>query len=291
VAETKKIQKEPLPEEGFYGDQIRFFSSAGADGRAIQDKIASSGVVVLGGGVVASHALNSLADSGVGSLRVADDRKVTSADLPGNALLTESDLNRPRGAALSSRISGKDNAEVKCEDLSCDAASEASLLDVVKGMDCALACLDSPSPTLLEAVNRAALRANVRLIIGQVYRGIGLVGPTVIPRQTACYKCYELRRNSNLLNYEQTMQYESRLRQMAAIKSEFVAPKPLAACIGGLVALEAIRLITQGALPQTAGRILRVDFFAPEMTYHRVLRMPNCPACGYERRRALPIRN
>lgn len=291
MAETKRIQKGPLPEEGFYGDQIRFFSMAGVDGRAIQDQIAGARVVVLGGGVLASHALSSLADTGIGFLRVADDCKVTAADLPGNALLDEADLARPRSDALSSKINGKNNPEVNCEGLHCDTASEANLLDIVKGMDCALACLDSPSPAVLEAFNRAALQANVRSVVGQVYRGVGLVGPSLIPGQTPCYKCYELRRNANLPNYEEIMQYESRLRQMAAIKSEFIAPRPLAACVGGLLALEAIRLITRVALPQTAGRILRVDFFAPEMTYHRILRMPNCPACGYERRRALPIRS
>jgi hypothetical protein len=36
------------------------------------------------------------------------------------------------------------------------------------------------------------------------------------------------------------------------------------------------------------GRILLIDFFAPEMTYHRILRLPNCPACGDEKRRSLP---
>src|SRR5262249_53869904 len=66
-----------------------------------------------------------------------------------------------------------------------------------------------------------------------------------------------------------------------------VGPRALAACLGGLLALEAMRLITRLAPPQMAGRVLHVDFFAPEMTYHRVLRMPRCPACGYGKRRAV----
>ena len=151
-----------------------------------------------------------------------------------------------------------------------------------------LVCLDSPAPALLDAVNRAALQANVRWVTGQIYRGTGILGPTVIPYQSACYKCYELRRNANLENYEEVMHYETRLRQMPAIRSEFVAPKPLAQTLGGLLALESLRLMTQTAIPQMAGRILLIDFFAPEMTYHRILRLPNCPACGDERRSSLP---
>lgn len=280
-------RKDPLPEESFYEDQIRFFSLSSIDGRAAQRQIGRAKVAVLGGGVIASHAISSLADSGLGSLRVAGDGTVTGRDVAGNALLMVEDVGRARAEAFSSRVNGRKNPQVKCEGVSADMTFGPGLLDIIQGMDCVLVCLDSPAPALLEAVNRAALQANVRWIAAQVYRGIGLVGPAVIPRQTSCYECYELRRRANLPNYEESMQYESRLRELPAIKSELVGPRPLAACIGGLVALEALRLISQRAFPQTAGRILRIDFFAPEMTYHRILRVPNCPACGYKRK-ALP---
>jgi thiazole/oxazole-forming peptide maturase SagC family component len=160
--------------------------------------------------------------------------------------------------------------------------------NAIRGLDAVIVCADSASPALMDVVNEAALRTNKRLLVGQVAQGVGLVGPTVIPKESACYKCYELRRNANLLNYEEIMKYESRLREMPGIRSEMVAPRPFAALIGGLLALEALRLLSGIAPPQTVGRILRINFNAPEMTYHRLLRLPNCPACGYEKRRPLP---
>jgi hypothetical protein len=32
---------------------------------------------------------------------------------------------------------------------------------------------------------------------------------------------------------------------------------------------------------------MRIDFFAPEITYHRLLKMPGCPACGARKPDAL----
>lgn len=284
---TKK--KAHLTKADYYGDQIRFFSQFSSDGQAAQKLLAGAQVVVFGAGAIGSHTIAALADSGVGKIRVIDQAETTKPDIASNALLQLQDAGHARAEMAARRINEKDIPSVSCEAIQADSESDEKLKEIIQGAACALVCLDSPAPTLLDAVNRAALQANVRWTTGQIYRGTAILGPTVIPYQSACYKCYELRRNANLKNYEEVMQYESRLRQMPAIRSEFVAPKPLAQTLGGLLALESLRLITQTAIPQMAGRILLIDFFAPEMTYHRILRLPNCPACGDEKRSSFPI--
>lgn len=285
---TLKSKKKPhLTRAEFYGDQIRFFSQFSTDGQEVQKLLTGAQVVIFGAGAVGSHALATLADAGVGKLHVVDQAEATKHDVAGSALLQLHDVGHSRAERAAHYVNAKEIPSVKCEAVETD--SDEDFKKALKGAACALVCLDSPAPLLLDAVNEAALEADVSWITGQVYQGMGIVGPTVIPRQSACYKCYELRRNANLPNYEEVMHFESRLRQMPAIRSEFVAPKPLAATLGGLLALETLRLITQKATPQLAGRILRVDFFAPEMTYHRILRLPNCPACGDAKRRLLPV--
>jgi bacteriocin biosynthesis cyclodehydratase domain-containing protein len=286
VTESVTVQRGEIPHlqaDEFYGDQILFFSRASVDGRAAQQNLRNAKVAVLGAHAIGSQTLVSLADSGVGSLWVLDAGVVTEHDLPGHTLLAVEDVGRSRAEALSMHI-GRRNPYLSCEGVSADITSEEELTALTHGMDCALVCLDSPAPVILESMNRVALQTHLRWIAGQVYQGVGLIGPTVIPLQSPCYKCYEFRRNANLADYEEIMRYESRLRQLPSLQNRCVAPRPLTACIGGFLALEAVRLITGLALPQTAGRILRLDFFAPEMSYHRILRLPNCPACGYGRR-------
>jgi ribosomal protein S12 methylthiotransferase accessory factor len=277
-------EEAPPSVEDPHREQVQFFERASVDGVAAQEALQRAKVVVVGDGLVASHALGALADSGVGGLVVLGEARATPRDLSGNALLTRADVGRPRAGALAGRLRQRD-PQVDCEGADVGLASAEELAGRLVGADCALVCLDSPDPSALDAVNQAALGGGVRWIAGLVDRGVGLVGPTVIPGESPCYKCYALRRDANLDDYEAAAKREARLRQMRAIKTELVGPRAMAACLGGLLALEAMRLITRLALPQMAGRVLRVDFFAPEMTYHRILRMPRCPACGYGKRR------
>lgn len=291
VTLERKMTEEPpvalLSKDDLYQAQARFFSQAALDREAIQQKLAQARLVLIGGGVVGSHALLSLADSGVGTLRILDAARVEESNLSGNALLRAEDVGRSRGSALQERVAQR-NPYIRSEVLEADVFSANELKGILAETDCALVCLDAPSPALVDAVNEAALQSGTRWIIGQIYRGVGLVGPTVIPRQSPCYRCYELRRNANLADYEETMKFETRLREMTGIRSDCVAPQPLAAGVGAFVALDALRLLTAASYPQTVGRILHLDFFAMDLTLHRILRFPNCPACGYGSRRRLP---
>lgn len=286
LVSIKRKKKPSLTEDDLYGDQIRFFTQSEMDGREVQRQLGKAQVAIFGAGAVGSHTSAALASSGVGALRIIDDARVTKPDLTGNRFLDIQDLERGRAEALVLHLNQTKNSDLKCENVSADIESDDELQNVVKGMDCVLVCMDSPAPALFDRINQICLKTQVRWIAGQIYRGLGIVGPTIIPFESPCFKCYELRRNANLVNYEEIEQYETRLRQLKAIKNPSLAPKPLAVCMGGLLALEAIRLIVGQAFPQTIGRILRIDFFAPEMTYHRILRLPNCPACGARSGRA-----
>lgn len=282
--EAKKAPSTQAARKSYHEDQIRFFSGGSGDGKAVQNQLARARVAVFGGGAVASHLIASLADSGVGSLIIVDGDDVTNENVGANALLTSEDAGKKRAAALAAAVSRRTGdatrCATRCEAAQAGAASIAEIAQLIKGIDCAVAAVDSPAPALLDAVNAAALTTGTAWLAVQVYRGIGLIGPAVLPGQSPCFKCYELRRNANLVNYDQVIQYEEKLREMKAIRGEFIAPRPLAACIGGHAGLEVLRVISRRAVPQTVGKILRIDFFAPEMTYHRILRFPNCPACG-----------
>jgi bacteriocin biosynthesis cyclodehydratase domain-containing protein len=145
--------------------------------------------------------------------------------------------------------------------------------DAAAGAACVLVSLDSPAPAVLEAVNSASLKGGWPWIPGRIESGVGMIGPAVIPGQSACYRCFELRRLANLAS------------PPAAEGDAAAAPGPLAACVGSLLALEAVRLVSGFAQPQSVGRILLLDFFAAEMASRRILRLPNCPDCGYGDRR------
>ncbi len=272
-------KKRPAPEEDSFEDQVLFFNQSGGDGREVQRRIAAARVVIFGAGAVGAQTFDSLAESGLGSLRVVDDTQLTDAEVKA-AALSNGGAKRTRAEALTARATKTAGARQSFGHVPVDLDSDAEVARAVEGADCALVCIDAPAPALLRAVNRAALKTGTPWLAGQIYGGLGVVGPTVVPGESACYQCYELWRDAHLPNAREVVQYETRLSEMSAIRNPRAAPRPLATCLAGLVALEALRLVTRQARPQTVGRFLRVQFFEPEMTYHPIIRLPGCPACG-----------
>lgn len=276
-----------ISKEDFFGDQIRFFNRSGFIGEQLQQKINDSRCLVVGGGEVASQALAILADSGVGNFKVIDEDIVEERFLAGDALLRAEDIGSSYGEGLKKRLEQRSRFST-VDRLIFNPLDKNELKPFLKETDCALVCLDSPAPALLEAFNEAALQTKTVWLRGQIFRGAGIVGPTVIPGQSACYKCCELRRNANLSNYEEVMQLESRLKEMPRIRTDSDTLRPVAALTASFLALEALRILSGATLPQLVAKYLRIDLWSSDFVPHRFLRLPNCPACGYGRRRMLP---
>jgi len=96
------------------------------------------------------------------------------------------------------------------------------------------------------------------------------IGPLVIPGETACYVCYELRRKAT---------------GSAAMDS---GREPLGSHVvlgADLVAIEAMKCLTDMVEPVTRGRLWRLDLVRGSVDLHPVLRLPRCPACGVHRQR------
>jgi bacteriocin biosynthesis cyclodehydratase domain-containing protein len=240
--------------------QARFFYEAQRDGADIQRRLARARILILGAGALGSHLVEGLAHAGVGEMRIHDPAGAPRA----HALCAEAAARYPH---LGFRA-GPDDPE--------------DFAGAIGEVDCAVVCADSPIPLLAEAVNEAALRAEKRWLLGRVDRGIGLIGPTVIPRESACYECFLLRRAVNLADADERQPHPG---APPGRGEGLAAPRALAAAIGSLLALEVLRLLSGAAPPQTVNRVLRLSFFAAQATYHRILRFPGCPACGFGARR------
>lgn len=152
-----------------------------------------------------------------------------------------------------------------------------------------LATLDAPTtgaPTALTLVahdrldlgalrdaNARALDADVPLLVaGLLEPRRAVVGPLVVPRETACLACYLDRRIVN-----------ARARWMDAPPVE---PAPTAvAIVASMAAMEAARF-TRGIAPATLGHAVSLGLDSFDVARDRVLKAPRCPACS--RLRATP---
>lgn len=135
---------------------------------------------------------------------------------------------------------------------------------------------ESPKPKVREQLNEVAYEANTPWIAGTV-RGLdGVVGPTVIPGETACYACFVRRRNATIPDpriyerYERTDRGDDRAAALGT---------PFGRIVAGHVAIDALNQLT-GGFGFTAGRIIHYDFVDHSAEANDVLRMPRCPVCG-----------
>lgn len=238
--------------------------------------LAGSRVVLVNAGSITSHVIALLASAGVEMLRIVDTTEVTVPDITGSPFLQREDIGHPRAESLARRLRAR-APQVQCDAVQPPAYTTALLQPVLDGASFAMVCLEAPAPALLTAINQAALAADLPWIMAQTDGDTGYVGPTIIPHQTPCYQCVELRRTANRPDLSPAAATDGQ----GLVRGFAPVTPPLLASVGALAALDAMRMLTRIAVPQTAGRILRLDLLSTEITYHRVLRFPHCPACGY----------
>ncbi|HSC92829.1 MAG TPA: TOMM precursor leader peptide-binding protein [Gaiellaceae bacterium] len=126
----------------------------------------------------------------------------------------------------------------------------------------------------LEEWNESALREGVPWLQVLPPNGrFAAVGPLFVPGETACRQCFLLRRAANV-------EFGEELEHLERAPGAYPFPAPLAAAVAGLAAFLGLRWALGG------DRMLAGAFYALELgsalalTYHRVHRVPRCPACS-----------
>jgi bacteriocin biosynthesis cyclodehydratase domain-containing protein len=140
----------------------------------------------------------------------------------------------------------------------------------------AILALDAPDPQAFLAMNDRCLAARVPWTGVFLDNLEAIIGPTVLPGQSACWRCYDLRVKGAHPNLERLLRYE-------AAPKPALAPLalPSFAPLAGASAAQAVLLALAGAgAPPLAGYALRVELLEMRAQRHRVLRIPRCPACS-----------
>jgi bacteriocin biosynthesis cyclodehydratase domain-containing protein len=122
-------------------------------------------------------------------------------------------------------------------------------------------------------VNRICIRDSIpALYIHQ--QGLQVqIGPFVLPKDTACFECFLIRRDSTLAPWERKLLKNSNREGQLKI------------ALGvDWVIVEVAKFLLQVGEPITRGRMLFIDYFAGLPETHSVLRLPKCPVCGVVKR-------
>lgn len=258
--------------------QLSYLREVSPDPSQVIDRLAKAEVTVVGVGAIGAVAATALGAANVGRVRCVDGSAVSAADPYLSQTFSLDDVGRSRAEATRDRIHAV-NPSTAVEVLLDELRTDEDAAGAIAGSDFVLGCLDPGLASTAYKLNRACLSQRMPWASATVSAFEGVVGPTVIPYETACFLCYQMRTVActddpvdtlaDLRQRDERRTDESLYRENLAFG---------AGIVGQLLALEAFKALL-GFRPATAGRIVTIDFMTCAMKQHVVLRQPSCPAC------------
>jgi bacteriocin biosynthesis cyclodehydratase domain-containing protein len=136
-------------------------------------------------------------------------------------------------------------------------------------------------PLLFRNLNRLALDVGFKFLPATADGPFGIIGPTVVPRLTACFECAETRvvdamRDHTLYTQYCTALAEGRVHSGSQRRD---AMNPFQAVIVAFAAWEVSNLLKWGTA-YTAGKLLTIYAPTMEIAFHELLMVPGCAACS-----------
>jgi thiazole/oxazole-forming peptide maturase SagC family component len=274
-AEARRLRSQIAFLSNFVPPPNEKLDAAGGDplprsGNDYQIRIRQAHVAVFGGGRLGSQVVRALCLAGVGRITVVDGGFVEQQDLGTDAWFAPEDNGLSRAEAV------RRSAIRLRPDLEIESAEDATpTKERLESATFAVLCADSFEPALYEAFNELALATGTPWTSGRMAGLEFHIGPTVIPFETACYKCFELRFKSNLPDLSEYQLFESFISSNRVSEGALAfSPAP------SLLALEVLKSLAWFASPATWGRMYSFNLVTLEARLHPVLKLPRCPACG-----------
>jgi bacteriocin biosynthesis cyclodehydratase domain-containing protein len=162
--------------------------------------------------------------------------------------------------------------------------AESRWIDSLGDLDLVVACESSSSFGLFEAINRACLVSRTRWLCVSVSGTSARLGPTIVPHQSACHTCLEIRLSTHQGDAEAYAAFRRKIDAPGCAVDEG-SLAPFHSAIAAQAALEVMRLLTGFSPPVTVGRFYEFTARSPATDSHDVFRLPRCPSCS--RRRTL----
>ncbi len=273
--------------EARFAGQLDYFAQWTDDPAAPLRRLRDAHVAVVGLEPWGVGAAVELAASGVGALHLMDDAPVTDDDLLAARALTPAHVGRPRAAALAAVLAeAAPWTRVTHGPMALNDAHELALPAEPWALVLAAAAVDDLA--LLDAVARATHARGIPSVYAHLDLLEAVVGPLVIPGETACWNCTRLRHLATSDTGARAHQLQHALLRapLRAPPDDPARPRrrtylaPMAGQLAHLVALEAVKFLSGYVVSTLVGRVLTQDLVRLTTSWHTVVRMPWCPVCG-----------
>jgi bacteriocin biosynthesis cyclodehydratase domain-containing protein len=238
-------------------------------------------IVIAHGGSLLPGLVSALVSAGARRLKLVGERPVSALDAQQSHVYLRTDVGRSVRDALEERLS----LSAREVQLTADPATPSTAAEwkaQLAGANHALVLIEGPILFYpwLDAFNEAALETGLSWTSAALLDGREPhIGPTIVPGETACYKCYELRYKSNVTHLESQVQFETFIQQTGQSKDFGLLP-PIASMVGTLLAIDVVRALSGAEEALTKAALITVDASSLAIQRHPVLKLPRCSACS-----------
>jgi hypothetical protein len=135
--------------------------------------------------------------------------------------------------------------------------------------DCELFVLCSDKLEKYEFFNRMFNSKRKKWISVRMFDYVGEIGPVVIPKRTACFKCYATRKLST--DYPERKEDASIDLKKKDICTEIVSD---------ILVLKIMKIVGNNADIKDFNSVIEIDPISNAIFKHTILKVPNCEGCG-----------
>lgn len=250
--------------------QVIFFSNFTNHGAASQEALKNVSVGIIGLDVLGANISYELSHSGIGSLFIYDPLPVTK-DMIGHIYELD-DVGKSRVDALEEKLSNL--TEIK---KSSSKNLQKTMQTISSHSSHIIISSVTPCFSFFEKVNRILVEGKTDYTFIW-FEGIHLyIGPTVIPRETACFREFLY---GKMLNVKVYSDYKKMLSEKPVKRGFFGALNPMISMAGGLISTMLINHFADVAPLPTLGKVFVFDFFNLQISSSSVWENPLCPICG-----------
>lgn len=244
-------------------------------------------VCLVGIGAAGSQVARLLALSGIRFLTCVDDGIVDQALASTDAWFSNSDLGNKRVVALGRHLSEIDETVVYTP-VDVSLSADGDIPATLGGQDVIVVAADRSKPQgYFETINRYCVRENIPWTSYRpTWGGLSIeIGPTVFPKESACFDCLGTRRKANILQIDQQTFVSDALFDDGTGRPTL----PFMPCLS-LFSLEILRIVSGVLLPWAANAVLSFDLGTGELVRRPLLKEPYCPTCRRNVREFGPTR-